>query len=459
MQLLIRALRGRNGILGALPRPAAPLDELARPALHGGARACRDPARRGRRPGADRAAARRRPHARDDAPPADRRRAPIRGRGVRLRAAAPPTRAGSSRWCRSPISGTTGRRCCAPARWRPRPTASCQAWTRRVQNFMRDAYGDELLAACASGSRTRRRSRRCTGAACRTRRARRPRCEQVAKQAEAAGYKTHWGRKVLEIRPPVRIDKGAGIVDPAARPRSRGGALRRRRHDGHRRLPRAHRAGGGRAARPRAAGRRALRRGSRPSSRPRPTSWSTARTACGTSCGRCSSEPGGALRRLPQGDRAAERGRRDAPGLDHHPRRHALGGRRGDAGLRRGGLVGGGHRASRSLARAPQRGVAADRTAAGRRSHADDAARAPARADDDQPAVAAAGLHVSGRRSSGLFVPPVAAVASGFAIIWALAWRRQDAAVTAIEDRDGFRFYVDKYPAAASRSGSSARLA
>ena len=46
----------------------------------------------------------------------------------------------------------------------------------------------------------------------------------------------------------------------------------------------------------------------------------------------------------------------------------------------------------------------------------------------------------------GLFVPPVAAVASGFAIIWALAWRRQDAAVTAIEDRDGFRFYVDKTP-------------
>jgi trehalose 6-phosphate phosphatase len=34
----------------------------------------------------------------------------------------------------------------------------------------------------------------------------------VAERAEAAGYKTHWGRKVLEIRPPVRIDKGAGIV-------------------------------------------------------------------------------------------------------------------------------------------------------------------------------------------------------------------------------------------------------
>jgi hypothetical protein len=46
----------------------------------------------------------------------------------------------------------------------------------------------------------------------------------------------------------------------------------------------------------------------------------------------------------------------------------------------------------------------------------------------------------------GLFVPQVAAVAAGFAIIWALAWRRQDAAVTAIEERDGFRFYVDKTP-------------
>ena len=46
----------------------------------------------------------------------------------------------------------------------------------------------------------------------------------------------------------------------------------------------------------------------------------------------------------------------------------------------------------------------------------------------------------------GLFIPQVAAVAAGFAIIWALAWRRQEAAVTAIEDRDGFRFYLDKTP-------------
>ena len=35
---------------------------------------------------------------------------------------------------------------------------------------------------------------------------------EVAEAAEKAGFNAHWGRKVLEIRPPVRIDKGAGIV-------------------------------------------------------------------------------------------------------------------------------------------------------------------------------------------------------------------------------------------------------
>ncbi len=38
--------------------------------------------------------------------------------------------------------------------------------------------------------------------------------------------------------------------------------------------------------------------------------------------------------------------------------------------------------------------------------------------------------------------PQVPGIAAGFAIIWALAWRRQDAAVAAIEERDGAFFYV-----------------
>ncbi len=43
----------------------------------------------------------------------------------------------------------------------------------------------------------------------------------------------------------------------------------------------------------------------------------------------------------------------------------------------------------------------------------------------------------------GLFAPQVSAIACGFAIIGALAWRRQEAAVTAIEERDGVAFYVE----------------
>jgi hypothetical protein len=44
----------------------------------------------------------------------------------------------------------------------------------------------------------------------------------------------------------------------------------------------------------------------------------------------------------------------------------------------------------------------------------------------------------------GFLVPQVPAVATGFAIIWALAWRRQDSAVVAIEERDGVSFYIER---------------
>lgn len=43
-----------------------------------------------------------------------------------------------------------------------------------------------------------------------------------------------------------------------------------------------------------------------------------------------------------------------------------------------------------------------------------------------------------------LFVPQVPAVTTGFTLIWALAWRHQDRAVTAIEERDGVVFFVDR---------------
>ena len=49
-----------------------------------------------------------------------------------------------------------------------------------------------------------------------------------------------------------------------------------------------------------------------------------------------------------------------------------------------------------------------------------------------------------GAGALAVFQPQVASIAAGFAIIWALAWRRQASAVAAIEERDGVRFYVDR---------------
>jgi hypothetical protein len=49
-----------------------------------------------------------------------------------------------------------------------------------------------------------------------------------------------------------------------------------------------------------------------------------------------------------------------------------------------------------------------------------------------------------GAGALGVILPQVPAIAAGFAIIWALAWRRQSRAVTAIEERDGARFYVER---------------
>jgi hypothetical protein len=53
-------------------------------------------------------------------------------------------------------------------------------------------------------------------------------------------------------------------------------------------------------------------------------------------------------------------------------------------------------------------------------------------------------LSTLGAGAIGFALPQVPAIACGFAIIWALSWRRQASAVTAIEDRDGARFYVER---------------
>jgi hypothetical protein len=44
----------------------------------------------------------------------------------------------------------------------------------------------------------------------------------------------------------------------------------------------------------------------------------------------------------------------------------------------------------------------------------------------------------------GVLFPQVPAIGTGFALLFALAWRGREAAVTAIEERDGVVFYVEK---------------
>ena len=44
---------------------------------------------------------------------------------------------------------------------------------------------------------------------------------------------------------------------------------------------------------------------------------------------------------------------------------------------------------------------------------------------------------------AGWIWPQVAAIGAGYAILIALIWRRREDAVTAIEERDGVRFYVE----------------
>jgi hypothetical protein len=44
----------------------------------------------------------------------------------------------------------------------------------------------------------------------------------------------------------------------------------------------------------------------------------------------------------------------------------------------------------------------------------------------------------------GLWLPQIPAIGSGYALVVALAWRKQESAVKAIEGRDGVRFYIER---------------
>jgi len=107
--------------------------------------------------------------------------------------------------------GSHGSEVLMPGSIAPVLDSELQSWARRVQAFAHDAYGEKLRRL-----RVRLEDKEAIAALHWRGVPDEDDAEQaireVAERAEKAGFTTHWGRKVLEIRPPVRIDKGAGIV-------------------------------------------------------------------------------------------------------------------------------------------------------------------------------------------------------------------------------------------------------
>jgi trehalose 6-phosphate phosphatase len=85
------------------------------------------------------------------------------------------------------------------------------SWARRVQEFARGAMTDELRRL-----RVREEDKEAIAAlhwrGAPDEDAAEAAVMAVGAEAEAAGFWTHLGRKVLEIRPPVALDKGRGIT-------------------------------------------------------------------------------------------------------------------------------------------------------------------------------------------------------------------------------------------------------
>jgi trehalose 6-phosphate phosphatase len=107
--------------------------------------------------------------------------------------------------------GSHGSEILRPGSTAPELDRELQAWTRRVQTFAHDAFGEELQRL-----RVRLEDKEAIAAlhwrGVPDEEAAQAAVATVADAAERAGFSAHWGKKVLEIRPPVRIDKGAGIV-------------------------------------------------------------------------------------------------------------------------------------------------------------------------------------------------------------------------------------------------------
>jgi trehalose 6-phosphate phosphatase len=109
-------------------------------------------------------------------------------------------------------AGSHGAELLEPGAARPRTNPSFQSWEGRVKEFVAGRDGPDLRRL-----RVRIEDKgpimalHWRGAP--DEEAALARVQEVAGEAEEAGLATHWGRKVLELRPPVSFDKGQAVRD------------------------------------------------------------------------------------------------------------------------------------------------------------------------------------------------------------------------------------------------------
>jgi trehalose 6-phosphate phosphatase len=107
-------------------------------------------------------------------------------------------------------AGSHGAELLEPGATRSRISPAFESWAGQVERFAADRDDPELRSLCV------RIERKGPIVAFHWRGvpdedAARTRLEAFAREAEADGLDFHWGRKVLEIRPPVPVDKGQAV--------------------------------------------------------------------------------------------------------------------------------------------------------------------------------------------------------------------------------------------------------
>jgi trehalose 6-phosphate phosphatase len=107
-------------------------------------------------------------------------------------------------------AGSHGAELLAPGAVQPRTNEAFKSWEGRVKAFVAERDRPDLRRL-----RVRIEDKGPIAAlhwrGAPDEEAARQRIEEIAHEAEAAGLGTHWGRKVLELRPPVEFDKGLAL--------------------------------------------------------------------------------------------------------------------------------------------------------------------------------------------------------------------------------------------------------